>query len=226
MKKNRMYGLMLMLGALAFLFTGCDDDDDWYPDNPWDYGFSWNDPWWYHYHDGSYHWNNDYDHGREDSGQNTILAEAQALNGEWTGTMQYADAQDRRIYKFKCTMSFTQYSQRAVNGTGIEVDVADSATQTLHFKWYVDENNGNINIKYDSGTTFVMDAQANQRGFLLQPGKTFDGYMLGSNTSDMAYIELDRVTADSRSVNKERHSFGSVDLLKPKMNAVTKLVKR
>lgn len=226
MKRLPMTLMALAVAVMPFLFASC-DDDDWDDDNPWDNGFNWHNPWWYSYDNGDYDWNSYYDNDRNDNSEDQILAEAQALNGEWRGTMQYASAKDQQTSKFDCDMTFTQYSQNSVNGTGIEVDAADSEPQTLQFKWYIDEKNGDIYIKYDSGSTFVMDAQANQKGFSLKEGDYFDGYMLGTNTNDMAYIELDRVTEnDTRAATNKHRSFGSTSLLKPKMNAVEKLVKR
>ena len=232
MKKLTMALMALTLGAMPFLFAGCDDTDDWDYYNPWDDGFSWDNPWWYNYGDGGYNWNDNYDHDRNDNNDDYILAEAQALNGEWRGKMQYASGEDKQTYEFDCDMTFTQYNRNAVNGTGYETDTSGDQTQTLQFNWYVDESNGNINIKYKStdgkskDKTFVMDAQANQRGFSLKEGDYFDGYMIGTNTDDMAYIELDRVTDGTRAAAGQNRLFGSKNLLKPKMNAPQRLLKR
>ncbi|MCI1741669.1 MAG: hypothetical protein LKI18_04725 [Prevotella sp.] len=233
MRKLTMILMVFVVGTIPFLFTSCDNSDDgvcYY--NPWDAGFNWNNPWWYHYNNGDYDWNNYYDNGREDQGD-YILAEAQVLNGEWSGVMQYVSAKSKTTTKFNCDMTFTQYDQNSINGTGIEVDASGDESQTLHFRWYIDERNGDIYIKYDSGTTFVMDAQSSQRGLSLREGDYFDGYMIGSNTNDMAYIQLDRVTANnaiaadvSRAAASQHRFFGSTNLIKPKMNAPSKLIKR
>ena len=234
MKRLTMILMVFAVGVIPFLFTSCDDSNDdgdyYYYYNPWDAGFSWNNPWWYHYNNGGYDWNNYYDSGREDQGDN-ILAEAQVLNGEWRGVMQYVPAKSQTTTKFNCDMTFTQYNQNSINGTGIEVDASGDESQTLHFKWYIDERNGDIYIKYDSGYTFVMDAQSSQRGFSLSEGDYFDGYMIGSNTNDMAYIQLDRVTVNTaddvtRAAAGQHRFFGSTNLIKPKMNAPSKLIKR
>lgn len=230
MKRLTMILMVFVVGAIPFLFTSCDnsDDNDYY--NPWDAGFSWNNPWWYSYNDGNYYWNDYYNSGREDQGDD-ILAEAQVLNGEWRGVMQYVTAKSQTTTKFNCDMTFTQFNQNSINGTGIEVDASGDESQTLHFRWYIDERNGDIYIKYDSGSTFVMDAQSSHRGFSLKEGEYFDGYMIGSNTNDMAYIQLDRVTVNTaddvtRATASQHRFFGSTNLIKPKMNAPSKLIKR
>ncbi|WP_460197977.1 hypothetical protein [Segatella asaccharophila] len=239
MKKWTVTLMVLAVAAMPFLFTSCDDSDDGdYYYNPWDDGFSWNDPWWYGYDDGGYNWNDYYNNGRDDNNsQDRILAEALALNGEWRGTMQYVDSKTQQTSKFNCDMTFTQYDQSSVNGTGIEVDNDGDQSQTLHFKWYtlhfkwyIDEKNGDIYIRYDSGSTFVMDAQSSQRGFSLAEGDYFDGYMIGSNSNDMAYIQLDRVTVNTADVTRaaanQNRFFGSKNLIKPKLTAPLKLMKR
>lgn len=195
MKKITRILTVLAVAALPFAFTSCDDDYDyWYGDTY---------PWWYNYHEDGGRW--DYGDNDDDNPGNTLVDEAQVLNGEWNGTMAYTNGNDGTTDKFYATMTFVQNNSNAIKGTGTEYDyyrnddgsVANS--QTLHFTWYID-NNGDIYVKYDSGSTFVMDMNASQHGFYLDEATgVFRGYMIGTNNSDLIYFEFTRQTSGAKS---------------------------
>lgn len=200
MKKITRILTVLAVAALPFAFTSCDDDYDyWYGDTY---------PWWYNYHEDGGRW--DYGDNNDDNPGNTLVDEAQVLNGEWNGTMAYTNGNDGTTDKFYATMTFVQNNSNAIKGTGTEYDyyrnddgsVANS--QTLHFTWYID-NNGDIYVKYDSGSTFVMDMNASQHGFYLDEATgVFRGYMIGTNNSDLIYFEFTRQTSGAKSSNGQK----------------------
>lgn len=216
--------LVMMLAALApMTFTSCDDDEYWY-----------DDPWWYSYDDGSYYWNSNYydddDYGYEDEGA-TALDEAEVLAGEWRGTMQYYTASDQSVAEFNTDMLFVQNSANAIKGTGVEIDYANGESQTLNFTWYIDEQTGDIYIRYtDTGSTFVLDINAKEKGFYLSESTgEFYGYMLGTNNNDAAYIDLTRVTSNAKSSTRATSvkNFGQKQIMKPGFGtAVSRLPKR
>lgn len=195
MKKITRILTVLAVAALPFAFTSCDDDYDyWYGDTY---------PWWYNYHEDGGRW--DYGDNDDDNPGNTLVDEAQVLNGEWNGTMAYTNGNDGTTDQFYATMTFVQNNSNAIKGTGTEYDyyrntdgsVANS--QTLHFTWYID-NNGDIYVKYDSGSTFVMDMNASQHGFYLDEARgVFRGYMIGTNNSDLIQFDFTRQTSGAKS---------------------------
>lgn len=219
MKRLTMNLMVLAATAMPFLFASCDD--------------GWDDPdWWNSYDNGDYGWNNDYNNGYDTGGDDQLLAEAQALNGEWQGTMQYTSGSTGTATTFDVDMIFTQYSTSSLSGSGIEYDTSGEDSQTLNFKWYVEENTGDIYIQYTSGDVFVMDASAKEHGFYLETGKSFEGYMIGTNNTDMAYIDLSRVTENSakpatRATVQNGKTFGAgANLVKPSAAALRGLPKR
>ena len=95
-------------------------------------------------------------------------------------------------------------NSNAIKGTGTEYDYYRNAdgsvgnSQTLHFSWYID-NNGDIYVKYDSGSTFVMDMNASQHGFYLDEATgIFRGYMIGTNNSDLIQFDFTRQTSGAK----------------------------
>lgn len=194
MKKITRILTVLAVAALPFAFTSCDDDYDyWYGDTY---------PWWYNYHEDDGRW--DYGDNNDDNPGNTLVDEAQVLNGEWNGTMAYTNGSNGTTDQFYATMTFVQNNSNAIKGTGTEYDyyrnddgsVANS--QTLHFSWYID-NNGDIYVKYDSGSTFVMDMNASQHGFYLDEATgIFRGYMIGTNNSDLIQFDFTRQTSGAK----------------------------
>lgn len=207
MKKFTFMMVAAAMMAVPALFTSC-DDDPWY-DDYYDYP----DYYWGHGGRGGY---DDYDD--DDNQGATVQDEAAALQGEWDGSMSYSDASNGEVSNFYANMTFVLNSANATKGTGTEIDytldgnnnVADQ--QTLKFNWSIDESNGNINIEYltDNHTRFVMDASASQYGFFLDSEKgTFEGYMIGSNTKDIIYINLSRVTNNNAKTRAGKSiSFG------------------
>lgn len=212
-----------LLIALPAMFASC-DDDPWYDDDYW----GWNDD----YYDNSGYYNDNDENGSK------LLDEAEVLTGEWDGTMTYTNGDNGQQSQFYANMTFVRNNSNAIKGTGTEIDytldsnnqVADQ--QTLKFNWYIDENTGDIHIKYLSGNNlaFVMDLNASQHGFSLQKdGKgvgTFYGYMIGTNTKDMIYINLTSVQntdakkfLPTRAAATQQHSFG-MGAQKPSFNAV------
>ena len=211
MKKITRILTVLAVAALPFAFTSCDDDYDyWYGDTY---------PWWYNYHEDGGRW--DYGDNDDDNPGNTLVDEAQVLNGEWNGTMAYTNGNDGTTGKFYATMTFVQNNSNAIKGTGTEYDYyrnddgSVGNSQTLHFTWYID-NNGDIYVKYDSGSTFVMDMNASQHGFYLDEATgVFRGYMIGTNNSDLIYFDFTRQTSgakssmDQKAVSPKTTTFGA-----------------
>lgn len=186
-----------LLVAAPTLFTSC-DDDPWYDDGYYN-------PWWSDYYDGDYDWNdNYYDNGGNGSDQGTtVYDEAEVLQGEWDGSMVYTNGDTGQKSSFYANMTFVPNNSNAIKGTGTEVDytldsngnVAETS-DAMKFNWYIDEQTGDIHIKYltQNKSTFVMDASAKQHGFYIDENAgTFSGYMLGTNNKDMIYIDLKRV---------------------------------
>ena len=194
MKKITRILTVLAVAALPFAFTSCDDDYDyWYGDTY---------PWWYNYHEDGGRW--DYGDNNNDNPGNTLVDEAQVLNGEWNGTMVYTNGSNGTTDKFYATMTFVQNNSNAIKGTGTEYDYYRNAdgsvgnSQTLHFSWYIN-NNGDIYVKYDSGSTFVMDMNASQHGFYLDEATgIFRGYMIGTNNSDLRQFDFTRQTSGAK----------------------------
>lgn len=212
MKKITLYAALLAFVAMPFSFTSCDDDDPWYYDDP----YAWRD-----YYD-DWHWNNDY-YGDHDSQNDRLIQEASLLCGEWKGPMNYYYIDDnsgqRVMETYYTDMIFYQINNnnKATSGSGVEIDYAYdnkgsvdvNTTQTLKFTWYID-NNEDIYIKYDSGSTYVLDAKSTQRGFELTEN-VFNGYMIGTNVDDV--IEFDFKYVNNQSNAK---AYGAVpQLLRP-----------
>jgi len=167
--------LMFAVVAVASMtFVSCDDD-------PWD------DSW-----HGNGGWLRPGDNGGNDN-QTTTVDEADALCGEWYGSVRYTYKNENGGYdvaEFYANMRFSRYNTNSVNGVGTETDytynsdgsVAD--TQTLTFKWKILDN-FDIQITYDDGGIYVLDANASQKGFLLgyddkSRKNVFSGYMIGT----------------------------------------------
>lgn len=204
---------IVLMSAPAFL-ASC-DDDPWYDKGPGmmipgDGGPG----------DGGRQDGGDGQQGDDGGNESTgAQGEAEVLQGEWDGTMEYFYSDGGETSKFYANMTFVRNSSDAVKGTGTEIDytldslgvVAD--TQTLKFNWSIDETNGNITIQYltDNGLTFVMDASATEHGFKInEKDGTFYGYMIGTNTRDMIYIDLRRVTNNTAKQTRaaEARMFG------------------
>lgn len=222
MKKIFTFVAAALLVAAPALFTSCDDD-------PW-YWYGDDTPWWYGYDDGGYGWNdNYYDNGGNNSDEGTdAYDEAEVLQGEWEGPMVYTNGDTGQKSSFYANMTFVRNNSNAIKGTGTEIDYTldsngkiDHQNDPLKFNWYIDEQSGDIYIKYtntDNKSTFVMDASAKQHGFQLDENSgTFGGYMLGTNNNDMIYIELKRVQNNSakkltRSTATTHTFFGSTSV--------------
>ena len=150
------FGMMLPL-----LFTSCEVDHYYY-----------DDPWYYDYHNDRYNWR---DRGSSSGGskgsslEEDLKAEAQYLRGHWSGLMKYSYTEDngsRGIAEFNADMEFDLYpeSENTLRGRGREIDTAGNESQELTYSWYIDENNGNIYIRYDdTGKTFVLDIHSKDR---------------------------------------------------------------
>lgn len=204
MKKMKSLMMMAAIAAVSFAFTSCDDDPYYWHDR-----YSWYDD----YNHGGWGWNQgDWNQGSHGSQNNQLLEQAQTLVGDWYGKVQLSelaeDGNSRNNYEFDANMIFYQdnNNSNSLSGNGIEIDSATDGSddqQTLKFSWYIG-NNGDIYIKYASGTTYVMDAGASQYGFHLgaEDGKrndTFFGYMIGTGTAkgDIMYIDLERNTSST-----------------------------
>lgn len=208
-----------MLVASPAFFTSCDDD-------PWD------DPWMDAYNNANYNGG-----GYQDNNGNTVLDEAEILNGEWDGTMTYTNGDNGQRSQFYANMTFVQNNSNAIKGTGTEVDYTLDAngnvsdTQTLKFNWYIDENTGDIYIRYltGNGLTFVMDLSASQHGFRLDEANgTFSGYMIGTNNNDLIYIDLKRQTNNeaksaTRAASVSNRVIGSGNSITPLVGGTMQL---
>lgn len=206
--------------AMPFSMTSCED-------HPWDEYDKWG---WVDNYD-SWGWDNNYD-DQYDSNNSTLVQMVQTLCGGWTGTMTYSEVLDngtRENSQFYTDMEFYQYgtSANSLSGHGVEYDYTldDNGNikedQTLRFTWYLDERTSDIYIKYtNSGMIFVLDAGSSQYGFHLgyeqgYTNDTFYGYMIGTNSDDVAYIDLERINttgnmkaANGKTVTKSKATFG------------------
>lgn len=185
-----------LLVAAPTLFTSC-DDDPWYDDGYYN-------PWWSDYYDDDYDWDDDYyDNGGNADQGTSVYDEAEVLQGEWDGSMVYTNGDNGQKSSFYANMTFVRNNSNAIKGTGTEIDYTldsnGNVAETngpLKFNWYIDEQTGDIYIKYltQNMSTFVMDASAKQHGFSIKENAgIFSGYMLGTNNKDMIYIDLKRV---------------------------------
>lgn len=232
MKKMKFMWMLVAIATMSFTFASCDDD-------PWD--DPWNDDW----HGG---WVRPGDDGGNGGGDNqlTTADEADALCGEWFGPVKYTYKNDNGGYdvaEFYANMRFSRYNTNSVNGVGTETDrvynddgtVKD--TQTLTFKWKILDN-FDIQITYDDGGVYILDANASQKGFLLgyddNSGlNVFSGYMIGSGDSQGNEIAFDFKAVDQRlqhstraSVSKSDKSFG-INAVSPTINVTHgKLINR
>lgn len=168
---------MVAMAAMTFSFTSCDDE-------PWDRPDDGpNDGW--------------YRPGDDGNDKVTIYDEADALCGEWFGPVKYTYNNGNGGYdvaEFYATMRFSRYNTNSAKGTGTEIDkVYDESgnvkdSQTLTFTWEI-LSNYDIQITYDDGGTYVLDANASQKGFSLgkddKTGKNvFAGYMIGTGSAE------------------------------------------
>lgn len=219
MKRFKIMMAVAMVMAMPVLLTGCDDD-------PWDDGWRYEDQWWYGYDNGGNGWSDDYwDNGGDNGSQgSTVLDEAEVLEGEWDGTMAYTNGDNGEVSQFYANMTFVRNNSQSIKGTGTEVDYTTDSNgevddqQTLKFNWYIDESTGDIHIHYTkSGMSYVMDASASQHGFSLVENESFEGYMIGTNNKDMAYINLKPIQnneAKKATRSATVRSFGSTKIEK------------
>ena len=195
MRNFKSFMMLAAIAAASFSFTSCDDDDPWRGPNYWDNGG----------------WRHD-DNSQEDS----RVVEANLLSGDWVGTVKLQELDENgntNKYEFDANMIFYQDRKNAITGSGVEIDQATDenglpVSQTLKFTWSIADNN-NIYIKYNSGSTYLLDANASEDGygFHLGPEKgynndTFFGYMIGTGSvkGDLMYIDLERNTSSSARV--------------------------
>ena len=189
MKTMRNLFVTGALGMLACTLNSCDEDHYYYEER---YDYAWRDR-----GDNGYNQNND-----NSQDNSNLVAEAQCLRGHWQGLIvyEYTDEQtgQRATAKFNADMEFDQYdnSTNPLRGRGREIDTAGEETQELRFMWYIEENTGNIYIKYDgSGKTYVMDAASQEKGFFLD-SDNFYGYMIGvgMDNDDLLQFAFTRYT--------------------------------
>ena len=239
MKKFTSFLTVVLMALMGFSFTSCDDD-------PWHDDYGWYDD----YNHGGWGWNqNDWNQGSQGSQDDVLLQEAQTLVGDWYGKVQLSelaeDGNSRNNYEFEANMIFYQDKNNAnsLSGSGIEIDYAtdDSGDkETYKFTWYID-NNGDIYIKYASGTTYVMDAGASSNGYGFHLGEekghsndTFFGYMIGTGTAkgDIMYIDLERNSSStaraksSRAADSATATFGTSSIRTPMAGTIKKLPAR
>ena len=216
---------LLMFAAIAvasMTFVSCDDD-------PWDGPDSWHGNGWVSPGDNG---------GNGGDNQLTTADEADALCGEWYGPVRYTYKNENGGYdvaEFYANMRFSRYNTSSVNGVGTEVDYSYkedgsvSDTQTLTFKWKILDN-FDIQITYDDGGVYVLDANASQKGFLLgydekSKKNVFSGYMIGNGDSqgneiafDFEAVTQNDTRASSSVESNER--FG-VNAVTPEINVVS-----
>lgn len=231
MRNFKSFMMLAVIAAASFTFTSCDDDDPWRGPDYWDNGG----------------WRND-DNAQEDS----RIVEANLLSGDWIGTVKLQELdEDGNVskYEFDANMIFYQDRRNAITGSGVEIDQATDenglpVSQTLKFTWSIADNN-NIYIKYnDSGSTYLLDANASKDGYGFHLGQedgyktdTFFGYMIGTGSvnGDLMYIDLERNTSSSsrvqsRSVDSAStvsfKAFGTETIRKPIDGTIKKLPPR
>lgn len=188
MKKFRTFMMFAAIAVASLAVTSCDDD-------PWD------DPWNDHYGWG----------GNYDQNQTTIYDEADALCGEWEGPVEYTYNNGNGgfdVARFNANMRFSRYHSNSAKGSGVETDYVyhedgTMESQILTFTWNI-LNNFDIQIVYDEGGTYILDANASQKGFCIEYDKqarknVFYGYMLG--TGDVAG---NQIAFDLEQVNGSR----------------------
>lgn len=224
MRKMKALWMLVAIAMMSFTFVSCDDD-------PWD------EPW----HDNGGWFRPGDDAGNGD--QVTTADEADALCGEWYGPVKYTYKNENGGYdvaEFYANMRFSRYNTNSVNGVGAETDYSYNSdgsvaeTQTLAFKWRILDN-FDIQITYDDGGIYVLDANASQKGFLLgyddkSKKNVFSGYMIGTEDvqgNEIAFnfeaVEQTKTRASS-SVGVNKH-FG-VNVVAPEINvANSRLIK-
>lgn len=196
MKWTQKLTAALFLALSMFTFTSCDDDE------PWDY---------YNYYED---WYDDYDWYQDpfNYGNSTLNAEAAALRGYWTGTIeyQYYDHGQLQAETMYADFEFDQYNSNSLNGRGRETDYAPALddygnyiydndgnmvydSQELRFAWYIDPKTGDISIKYDnSGYVFTTEWDG---GFSLSTtDKRFHGVFNNYAQRQIIKFDLTRTT--------------------------------
>lgn len=234
----KQFKTVLMLAAIAaasFTFTSCDDDDPWRgPDRwtDWGWGDNGGGP-------------GDDNQPQEDS----RITEANLLAGDWSGEAQLSERDEDgnfNTYNFDINMVFVQDRTNAITGSGTEIDQVkkDGSVdqQTLKFTWSIADNN-NIYITYtDSGSTYLLDANASEDGYGFHLGyekgyenDTFYGYMLGTGSvkGDLMMINMERTSGTSRTrsvassaTTPSAKAFGTATARKPIAGGIEKLPTR
>lgn len=171
------------------------------------------------------------------------------LVGDWVGTVKLQELDENgnaNNYQFDANMIFYQDRRNAITGNGVEIDKATDengqpTSQTLKFTWSIADNN-NIYIKYsDSGSTYLLDANASEDGYGFHLGPengyrndTFFGYMIGTGSvkGDLMYIDMERNTSSSRVKSRSTETastygtFGLAKTRKPIEKTIKKLPPR
>lgn len=183
MKRMISFSTLLLIIAMSFALTSCDDDD------PWDYDYS------DYYGD----WYDDYNWYQTpfDYGTSALNEEAQMLRGHWTGTLTdyyIDDSGNKAQAQMNADVEFDQYDSKSLNGRGVEYDYVNNDSQTLKFSWYIDPRSGDIYIKYDSSSNvFKLDVQATTDGFYLDQNN-FNGTMTRTDNNEVIDFSYTRTT--------------------------------
>lgn len=128
---------LLVVAAMAFSFTSCDDD-------PW-YGDRWYDGW------DDYGWWND---GYIDPQNTDYMAMANMLAGNWQGTTiaTFVNQDNQTVtQQYHTEINFTQAKDGAIFGTGLQNDFTGdntTADYSRNFIWYIDDTSGDIHLQY------------------------------------------------------------------------------
>lgn len=199
MKKfTQLLSLLALMTALTFGITSCEPEHDWHGGDNWHYGGGGN---------GGYNPGDGGDGG--DNGQSSMTAAdlATLICGEWYGPMTfYKEMTDGSLvpYSFNADMVFyTNGSQNATGGSGIEVDTdSEGAQQTTKFTWYVDSETLNLYVTfvYDENdkSTYVLDFYATQHGGYIDRDKgEFYGYLIAQDSNNYLVFDFDYVNSNS-----------------------------
>lgn len=243
MKRIKTLSAMMIALVASFVFTSCDEDPWHHHDEGWNYN------------DYSQDWYDDYDWYNQsfNYGTDNLTAEASALRGYWSGTIEnrYVDDNNQQqAVQMNATFEFDQYNTSSLNGRGRETDVVyltddsgnpvydsdgnqQTESQELRFTWYIDPRTGDIYLKYD--TSNMTYAAAYQGGFRLdtQSGE-FYGTFVGQNNSESIVFDLQRTTLAKPNVELGADTttgttglrFGTLDGGAQKMTAPMALRKR
>lgn len=204
MKKIFTLAAAILVMALPFTLTSCDDDDDWY--DPW--YTDWN--WGHDYNDRP----NDDGNGGDVNNDDFFVAMAQTLAGQWRGTMRaYAlDENGNAVdsIDYDTDIEFKQYNSQSVSGTGTQWDYEPNTNNCelqRDFTWSIDTTNGNINMIYKTqnpnGSYTIYTMTINYDDLNLD-NRTFTGYLVSQNGDEVDDFYFNRYSEGTRAKDKKK----------------------